>query len=164
MQSQGIIVPSWPDEYKYLNFVKQPITDEEIKKWNDAGFYLDNYTGSTYDNRNPMPDWVESIGRYFPELHDKTYTIYKMDSMEIMPPHVDHFNRYSELFCKDKTKIYRVVLFLEKWQPGHYFELNKKGIVNWLPGQWFMWRHDTEHAASNIGNVPRYTLQITGHV
>jgi len=164
MHDNGTIIPCWTADYKTFNFKKQPVTQEEISVWQSMGYYQANYTGNTYDNRNPMPEWVNTVGNQFPDLKDKTYTLYRMDTLEIMPPHIDHFNRYRELFCKDKTKIRRVVVFLEDWSPGHYFEIDKRGVVNWKAGQWSMWSPETEHAASNIGVEPRYTLQITGHV
>jgi len=164
MYTQGILIPCWSENYKKFEYKKQPVTEEEITKWQEQGYYLDNYTGNAYDNRQPMPEWIDQIGRFFSYLEDKTYTFYRMDSMEIMPPHVDHFNRYSELFCKDKSRIRRVVVFLEDWKPGHYFEINGKALVNWRQGQWVLWEPHVEHAASNIGVDPRYTLQITGHV
>lgn len=163
MYIQGNVNRFWTDEFKEFSYKKQPVTDIEKQKWKAVGYYHDNFTGNMYDNKNPMPEWVDIIGEKF-DLHDKTYTIYRMDTLEIMPTHVDHFNRYSDLFCKDKSKIRRVLVFLEDWKPGHYFEVAGKGVVNWKAGDYCMWEPQVEHAASNIGIEPRYTLQITGHV
>jgi hypothetical protein len=151
------------DDYKKFEFSVQPITKTEINRWRKIGYTHNSYAGMMYDNRNPMPDWVHSIGDHL-GLLDATYTFYRMNTLDIMPPHVDHFNRYRELFCDDLNKIKRAIVFLEDWKPGHYFELNKKAIVNWSSGDYVMWDHNVEHAASNIGVEPRYTLQITGHV
>lgn len=164
MYTQGNIEKYWDDGFKNLKYIKQPVSEEEIKKWNSEGYYHNSFTGSMYDSRNTMPEWVEKIGDFFPELINKTYTIYKMDTLEIMPTHVDHFRRYCELFCNDRSKVRRVLVFLEDWKPGHYFEVAGKGIVNWKAGDYCMWEPDVEHAASNIGIESRYTLQITGHV
>ena len=58
----------------------------------------------------------------------------------------------------------RVLLFLEDWKPGHYFEMNSIGYTDWNAGDYVEWDCTVPHAASNIGIEPRYTLQITGHV
>lgn len=163
MYKLGNIEVCWNKDFKNLNFIKQPVTEHEIKNWKSQGYYHNSFTGSMYDNKNPMPDWVYTVSKNF-NLFNMTFTIYKMITLEIMPAHTDLFTRYSELYCNDKTKIRRVLVFLEDWQPGHYFEVNKTGVVNWKAGDYCMWESTCEHAASNIGIEPRYTLQITGHV
>ena len=159
----GNIKKSWIDDYKSLHFVKQSVTDEEISFWKNQGYYHNEFTGSMYDNKNPMPDWVIHVGSQF-NLKNKTYTIYKMNTLEIMPTHIDHFKRYCEIFNINRKDVRRIVVFLEDWKPGHYFEVEGKGVVNWKAGDYCLWEPDIDHAASNIGIEPRYTLQITGHV
>lgn len=114
-----------------------------------------------YDNRNPMPDWVATMENLL-GMYDQTYTIYRMNTLEIMPVHSDHFNTYCRLNNTTSDKVQRVILMLEDWKPGHYFEMDGIGYVNWKAGDWFKWTGDVPHAASNIGTEPRYTLQITG--
>ena len=56
----------WNDEFKQLIFVKQPVTDEEVKTWQDMGYdHVKSFTGSMYDNSNPMPDWIATLERMF---------------------------------------------------------------------------------------------------
>lgn len=152
----------WNDDYKNLSFVKQPVTDEEIKTWQDMGYdYIKSFTGSMYDSTNPMPDWISTLERMF-GMYNQTYTFYRMETLEIMPVHSDHYRTYSRLNNVSSDKVCRVVMMLEDWKPGHYFELDGIGYVNWKAGDYFMWRGDVAHAASNIGVEPRYTLQVTG--
>jgi hypothetical protein len=164
MYNLGTIPVCWGDDFKNLRFVKQPVTQEEINEWRSKGYYHNNFTGSMYDSRNTMPEWVNVVSERFPSLTDKTYTIYCMNTLEIMTTHVDHFRRYCEIFNIDKSKVRRILIFLEDWKPGHYFEVAGSGIVNWKAGDYCMWEPHVAHAASNIGIEPRYTLQITGHV
>jgi hypothetical protein len=164
MYLSGTVKKNWNDDFKYLIYTKQPVTEEEISCWRNQGYYHDQFTGNMYDNKNTMPDWVTDIGNLFPNLKNKTYTIYKMKTLEIMPTHIDHFKRYSELFAVNNKLIRRIIIFLEDWKPGHYFEIEGKGIVNWKAGDYYLWESNVKHAASNIGIEPRYTLQITGHV
>lgn len=114
-----------------------------------------------YDSRNPMPEWVNSTANLF-GMYEQTYTVYQMNTLEIMPTHRDHFNTYCKLHNTTSNKVQRVIMMLEDWKPGHYFELDGVGYVNWKAGDWFKWTGDVPHAASNIGIEPRYTLQITG--
>ena len=159
----GHISSFWHDEdFKELSFVKQPIMDSEIEEWRSMGYdHVKSFSGSMYDNRNPMPDWVSRLDPLF-GMHNQTYTFYRMDTLEIMPVHSDHYNTYCKINNTTTEQVERAILMLEDWKPGHYFELDGIGYVNWKAGDWFKWRGDVPHAASNIGIEPRYTLQITG--
>lgn len=114
-----------------------------------------------YDNRNPMPEWVKEFDNIF-NLKHMTYNFYKMQQLEIMPEHVDHFQTYMKLFNVEYENTVRILVMLEDWKPGHYLEIDGVGFVNWVAGDYFMWESDVPHAASNIGTEDRYTLQITG--
>lgn len=158
----GHFRPFWNDDFKKFPFVKQPIMDSEIEQWRNMGYdYVKSYSGSMYDNRNPMPDWVKTLEGKM-GMYNQTYTFYRMDTLEIMPVHSDHFNTYCRLNNTTPDQVERAVMMLEDWKPGHYFELDGIGYVNWKAGDWFKWRGDVPHAASNIGVESRYTLQITG--
>ena len=138
------------------------ITDEEVKTWQDMGYdHVKSFTGSMYDNSNPMPDWIATLERMF-GLYNQTYTFYRMTTLEIMPVHTDHYRTYCRINNVSTDKVCRIVMMLEDWKPGHYFELDGIGYTNWKAGDYFMWKGDVPHAASNIGVEPRYTLQITG--
>ena len=158
----GHISKFWNEDFKSLPFVKQPITEEEIINWRSQGYdHVKSFSGSMYDSRNIMPDWILNMDHMF-GMYNQTYTVYCMTTLEIMPSHSDHFNTYCRLHDTTSEKVQRVILMLEDWKPGHYFELDGIGYVNWKAGDWFKWTGDVPHAASNIGTEPRYTLQITG--
>lgn len=160
----GHIGRFWNTDFKNLTYVKQPVTTEEIQDWDQLGYQEQNvksFTGSMYDSRNPLPNWIDTFENIF-GLYKQTYTFYRMDTLEIMPVHRDHFRTYCRLNNCTPEETYRIVLMLEDWKPGHYFELDGIGYTNWKAGDWFKWRGDVPHAAANIGVEPRYTLQITG--
>jgi hypothetical protein len=163
MFSNGSIQNNFLTDFNF-HWVRQPLKDSEIELWDSLGYKVKNYSGMMYDNKNPMPAWVEEIGSNFLDLKNKTYTMYKMETCDIMPTHVDHFETYCKIFKVDRTKVNRVLVFLKDWEPGHYFEISNTGITNWKKGDWYRWSCDESHAAGNIGITPRYTLQITGHV
>jgi hypothetical protein len=163
MFQTGSIKNNWPDDLNF-SWLRQPLKDSEISLWNSQGYSVKNYSGLMYDNKNPMPDWIYDIGNNFTNLKNKTYTIYQMNTCDIMPTHVDHYETYCKIFKVDRSQVLRIIVFLKDWMPGHYFEISRTGIVNWKKGDWVMWDCDEPHAAANIGVEPRYTLQITGHV
>lgn len=159
---KGHISRFWNDDFKNFDFTRQPILDSEIEQWRNMGYdHVKSFSGSMYDNKNPMPEWVSVLDDKL-GMYNQTYTFYRMDTLEIMPVHSDHYNTYCRLNNTTTENVERVILMLEDWKPGHYFELNGIGFVNWKAGDWFKWRGDVPHAASNIGVEPRYTLQITG--
>lgn len=158
---RGHIGRFWDDGYKNLEYTRQSVTYEEIEEWKSKGYdYVKSYTGMMYDNRNPMPEWVEQLKTMFP-YDDMTFTFYKMQTLEIMPEHSDHYRTYTRLHNAEYKNVKRILVMLEDWKPGHYLEVNGVGVVNWIAGDYFMWDSDCPHAASNIGIEDRYTLQIT---
>jgi hypothetical protein len=151
----------WDNGFKDLPYTKQSVTQEEVDDWVSKGYdYVKSYTGSMYDNRNPMPDWVQSLKGLL-DFKNLTFTFYKMDTLEIMPEHVDHFRTYLRLHNAEYKNVVRILVMLEDWKPGHYLEIDGVGIVNWIAGDYFVWDSDVPHAASNVGVDPRYTLQIS---
>lgn len=161
--SRGHVSRFWNlNDVKGFDYVKQPIMDSEVEEWKSKGYdYVKSFSGSMYDNRNPMPDWVKRFDNIF-DLKNMTYNFYKMQQLEIMPVHVDHFQTYMRLFNVEYENAVRILVMLEDWKPGHYLEVDGVGVVNWVAGDYFMWDSDVPHAASNIGVEDRYTLQITG--
>ena len=150
------------DNFYSFNYVKQPVTKkEELTTWRTKGYYHDSFTGSMYGSKNPMPDWVKQVSNHI-GLANCGYTFYRMDTLDIMPEHEDHFETYCKVFKVDRRNVYRAILFLEDWKTGHYFDYNGVGFVNWNKGDYVLYSFDTPHSASNLGTEPRYTLQITG--
>jgi len=150
------------DDFLDFDYKKQPLTNSsELDNWRSQGYTHDSFLGSMYNSTNPMPKWVDQI----PDALGMTkcgFVFYRMDQLDIMPPHVDHFDTYCRVFEVERELVYRAIVFLEDWKPGHYFEYDSRGIVNWKQGDYIIYSTDTPHAASNIGTSPRYTLQVTG--
>jgi hypothetical protein len=153
----------WDTEsFKNFNYVRQPITKEETDAWEAKGYdYVKSFTGMMYDNRNPLPDWVQNFKSLFYTYKNMTFTFYKMSTLEIMPEHSDHYRTYIKLHDSKYENVHRILVMLEDWKPGHYLEIDGVGITNWIAGDYFIWKNDCKHAAANIGIEDRYTLQIT---
>ena len=157
----GNVPVHWGTEYKNYEYVRQPIKQEEIDVWREQGYTHDTFSGVMYGGKNAMPDWVYDVSHQI-GLINPGFVFYKMSCMEVMPPHVDHFDTYCRVFNVDRQNVYRGLVMLEDWKPGHYLEMDRKGYVNWTAGDYYVWSADVEHSASNIGIEPRWTLQITG--
>lgn len=150
------------NDFLDFTYTKQPLTkSEELDTWRGQGYYHKSFLGSMYNSKNPMPDWVNKIPAAI-GLSNCGFVFYRMDQLDIMPPHVDHFETYCKVFNVERNLVYRAIVFLQDWKPGHYFEYDGRGLVNWKQGDYVIYSTDTPHAASNIGIEPRYTLQVTG--
>jgi len=159
--SIGFIDPIWNDNYKNFAYTKQPISQNEIDRWQSEGYTHDSFTGDMYNSKNPMPDWVDIIAEQI-GLEKCGYVFYRMKTNDIMPTHIDHFEKYCEIFEVERKDVVRVAVFLEDWKSGHYFEIGKKAVTNYSAGTYVTWSCDEPHFAANIGVEDRYTLQITG--
>ena len=151
----------WSEEYKHLDFFKQPISQTEIDNWKSQGYLHESFTGTMYDSTNPMPGWTSDIAHQL-GLHHAGFVFYKMITGDIMPVHIDHYNRYCKIFDTDRSQVWRAIVFLEDWKPGHYFEIDGTAIIDYTAGDYVLWSADTPHMAANIGIQDRYTLQVTG--
>jgi len=153
------------DEVKQLVYTKQSITQFEIDQWVSKGYdHVKSFTGEMYDNRNPMPEFIDRFKHIFDNYKNPTFTFYRMRTLDIMPEHSDHYTTYIKLYGAEYKNIRRILIMLEDWKPGHYLEIDGTGIINWIAGDYFIWESDCKHAASNIGVEDRYTLQITAEL
>ena len=95
--------------------------------------------------------------------HNMAWCFYRLGPGSVVPLHADHFINYMKYYqIQDKSKIARMLVFLEDWKPGHYFEADGQSFTQWKSMDYVMWSHDTPHLGGNMGNQTRYTVQITG--
>lgn len=140
--------------------------DATVNHWKDLGHLYVNYTGYLREQYKGLPDWCFNILDVVSEKHNLkngTMCLYYMPPGTIMPEHRDTYKRYKELneLNPSSTNICRLIVFLNDWESGHYFEVADSPAVNWKSGEYIMWDYDTPHIAANIGRTNRYTLQIT---
>lgn len=162
------LYPFWDDEYKKLNYIQEPFNDpENVSLWLGQG-YQPKFAGDMCDMRYPQPAWNQRFIDIFKGQgwKDIGTSYYRMNTGTVLPTHSDLYLKYVSLFDlkgREHT-IRRAIVFLEDWQPGHYFEGTGHPYTNWKAGQVVEWKYDTPHLAANLGLTPRYTLQITGHM
>ena len=163
------IEPFWDDEYKHLKYKKLPFNNQyDVSKWREKGYNQDEqyFTGQMCGHNEVQPSWNDKIVEWVREefeLEDIGCCYYRMVTSEILPTHGDDYKLYREKFDCELDDISRIIVFLEDWKSGHYFEMCGEPKVNWKAGNYIIWKGGVEHMAANIGVDDRYTLQITGH-
>jgi len=158
----------WNDEFIHLDYVNELFNDpESTARWLDLG-YANKFTGDMCDMRSAQPSWNPVIIDIFHQMgwQDIGTSYYRMMPGTILPTHQDLYKKYIDVFGLQGQEhtIRRAVIFLQDWQPGHYFEGLDEPLVKWRAGDVVDWCYDTPHMAANIGSTARYTLQVTGHV
>ena len=157
----------WDDEYKNLDYHKESFNDQKmIDKWRSDGYMndVDYFTGQMCPFSKRQPSWNNSFIQWAEKkgLKDVGCCYYRMETGVILPKHRDTYNVYRKKFGCSLDDVKRIIVFLEDWKSGHYFELDGKPIMNYKAGTYVEWSSDVEHMAANIGVDYRYTLQITG--
>ena len=95
------------------------------------------------------------------EFEKYTTSIIKQEPGMFINLHTDQYWKFKEAHnCSEN--VIRYCVFLQDWQPGHYFELDGEPIVHWKQGDYVVLNENIPHRGSNSGNVPKYTFQITG--
>lgn len=158
----------WDDEFRHLNYIHEPFNNpEDTQRWLAQGF-SNKFVGDLCDMRQPQPSWNQRFVDLYRDRgwQDIGTAYYRMMPGTIQPTHSDLYVRYVRLFGLQgqEHRIRRAIVFLEDWQPGHYGEHLGAPFVSWQAGDVVEWCYDTPHMAANCGSVPRYTLQITGHL
>ena len=157
------IDPWWGDKHRDLAYINEQFNDPiSLAEWHALGYTQTKFTGDMYDMRNSEPDWMSGVRHQFQWQHF-SWSVYRMCPGTVLPEHSDTYDRFRKIYSVDNPeKIYRAIIFLEDWQPGHYFDINGTPITQWCAGDGVWWNWDIKHTAANIGKTNRYTLQITG--
>jgi len=163
LYKQGLVEPFWGLEHRYLNYQREMFNcEEDLIKWRSQGYSQTHFTGSMYDMKNIMPDWCNRFFSIFENSANVGLSFYRMDTCNILPHHHDTYSYYKKLFnIENNLSIWRAIIFLEDWKPGHIFEIEQEPITKWRAGEYVLWQYDSEHMAANLGLEPRYTAQIT---
>jgi hypothetical protein len=165
---RGFVNPFWSKtSYTKLKYNRLPFNNsKDVAKWMLQGYTHSHYTGLLCDMNAEQPVYTKDFISWFAKVFkakDIGISFYQMPTGVILPTHKDTYKKYRSLFkCKLKDCM-RVIVFLDEWHPGHFFEIDGHSITNYKKGDFVFWRGNTPHMASNIGIKTRYTMQITGH-
>jgi len=162
----GYIDPFWDDSHMDLDYQSEPFNNSnDIDTWTAQG-YTPPFVGDLCDMRKPQTNYTDDLVQMLKNIYgleNVGTSYYRMPTGAVLPTHRDTYKKYRQLFDVELNQIQRIIVFLENWKPGHYFEIEGNPIVSWKRGDYIWWRGDVEHMAANIGLKPRYTLQVTGH-
>jgi hypothetical protein len=162
LYKQGLINPFWNLEHRYLNYQRELFNCKaDLIRWRSQGYSQCHFTGAMYDMKNIMPDWCAQFFTIF-KGSNVGLSFYRMDTCNILPTHRDTYSFYKKIFSiQNNDSVWRAIIFLEDWKPGHVFEIENQPITKWQAGEYVLWQYDAEHMAANLGLEPRYTAQIT---
>jgi hypothetical protein len=144
-----------------------------ITKFVDEGYQWVLHECTPYDqiykSHNTLHYQVFDVSiPYVKEFAEKSFTKYVISVIKQMPGMSIPLHKDSYYFFKTKhqleqdEKVLRVNVFLDDWRPGHYFEAEGKPYVNWKRGEYVVLDREVEHRSGNMGDVPKYTAQVTG--
>lgn len=161
--THGHVDPWWGTHHRELEYHYFPYRDTDtIDLWRSQGYNNSNFGGGIYSMSRGLPTWAEKFQSMFEDWMDTGIAIYSMKTGDLLPNHSDHYSNYLRMFNVRAEDVWRAVVFLEDWQSGHYFEIDKKPRMPWRAGDWVCWNNDVPHSAANLGIQTRYTVQITG--
>lgn len=169
----GNITPFWQSELEEIIKLAEP------KTWRTRGQGLDRaaeeYNQEEYDleQHGYGKDFVVSdLTWNVPESFNKIADMFGMDNckmrLHVQRPgqiwnlHIDKLDKWNP---DDPTKVMRIMVALNDWEPGHFFSYGNYVHSMWSAGDvtTFDWRN-LPHSTANAGHGPRVTLQITGVV
>ena len=162
----GNIDPFW------LNEIDNMIKLAKPKTWRTRGQGADR-PAEEYDleQHGYGKDYVVSdLTWEVPEMFNKINTWFGMDNSK-MRLHVQHPGQMWNLHLdklekwnpEDPSKVVRIMIALNDWEPGHFFSYGNYVHTQWRAGDvhTFDWQN-IPHSTANAGHGPRLTLQLTG--
>ena len=167
----GNISPFWPAELAAIVDLAKP------KTWRTRGQGLDR-TNEEYDQEEYDlekfgygKDYVVGdLTWEIPKSFDKIAVWFGMDNCK-MRLHVQqpgqvwnlHLDKLEKWNPEDPTKVMRVMIALNDYEPGHFFSYGNHIHTGWRAGDvtTFDWQN-VPHSTANAGHGPRITLQMTG--
>lgn len=114
------------------------------------------------------PPWVKDTKHLFPWLHYAVVTVNKLMPGRFIAPHQDTLYKLRKKVEQDGLEIEqmepcRVNLFLQDRLMGHYFEMEDTPWIDYVKGDYTVIKRNAIHLVANLGNEPRFTMQITGY-
>ena len=150
-----------PEDYINLDYYDPGTDPKDFPGYNFPAYGKNNMTNEVYHLPAPMPKFVNKVLAMF-DYDIKAPALNLMRPGQVLPFHQDVYTNYCKKYLiNDLNKIDRFIIFLEDAKMGHMFAFEDKVYYKWQAGDVVSWSGQTPHAAYNIGNTNRYTLQIT---
>jgi len=162
----GSIKKFWNiEKIKELPFKKEPVPN--FDSWKEAKFYpAEMVTDSQCSDKTAeelMLDWEWTKQFHISEWEMTAVCVYKLSQGKVTPWHTDHFINFRNFYkIPNDRLILRRMIFLEDWQPGQLFAIDRITHTDWSAGDWIEWTQEHYHMGANLSNEIRYTVQLTG--
>tara|TARA_R110001592_G_scaffold139907_2_gene360397 strand:+ start:777 stop:1295 length:519 start_codon:yes stop_codon:yes gene_type:complete len=121
---------------------------------------ITQYFESQPESWEPYPGFQEIMDSLFHPYVDSF--INRQEPGQYYAPHTDRFERMRKRFGVQVKDCLRIMIFLEDWQMGHYFEIGKKPFTDWKAGDVMAIPPNVVHLSMNGGWTQKYTWQIQG--
>lgn len=113
------------------------------------------------------PEWAHKIAGMFDWIDHKQVTINKIMPGRFIPPHKDKMYKMRDYLNDanvDTTnkELTRVTIFLQDHKLGHWLNIDGQSYDKYNKGDYAFIFPEQVHVVGNLGNEPRYTMQITG--
>lgn len=169
----GNILPFWQTELDKVLELAQPQTWRTRGKGNDRP--ATEYDQEDYDLEQfgYGKDYVVSdLTWKVPETFNQLLAWFGMDNakmrLHVQRPgqmwnlHLDKLEKWNPV---DPSRVMRVMIALNDYEPGHFFSYGNYIHTGWRAGDvhTFDWQN-IPHSTANAGHRPRITLQMTGIV
>jgi hypothetical protein len=97
-------------------------------------------------------------------LKNAICSLHRQDPGQILPWHSDSYSRFIKDVNCPPQQVSRILVFLETWKTGHFFQVGDAVVHHWQPGDIFWWPPGRNHLSCNAGLEKKLTLSITGIV
>jgi hypothetical protein len=169
----GNIDPFWKEQLATIAELAQPKTwrtrgkgaDRPKEEYDQEDYDLEQFG---YGRDHIVGDLTWDI----PETFNRFLVWFGMDNAK-MRLHVQHPGQVWNLHLdklekwnpEDPSKVMRVMIALNDYEPGHFFSYGNHIHTGWRAGDvhTFDWQN-IPHSTANAGHGPRITLQMTGVV
>jgi hypothetical protein len=167
----GNINPFWLQELETIKELAKP------KTWRTRGKGLDRPANEYNEEEYDLEQFgygkdfvIGNLTWEVPEIFNKILDGLGMDNSK-MRLHVQnpgqvwnlHLDKLEKWNPEDPSKVIRIMIALNDWEPGHFFSYGNYIYSGWRAGDvtTFDWQN-IPHSTANAGHNPRITLQITG--
>ena len=169
----GNISPFWKDDLAAVIELAKPRTwrtrgqgkdrpaeeyDQEDYDLEQFGYGKDHVVG---DLTWEIPESLERIGLWF-AMENSKMRLHVQRPGQVWNLHLDKLEKWNR---EDPSKVMRVMIALNDWEPGHFFSYGNYIHTGYRAGDvhTFDWQN-LPHSTANAGHSPRIKLQLTGVV
>jgi hypothetical protein len=108
---------------------------------------------------------VQKMIDCFAFANPQWHTVHVQRTGQVFPYHIDVFHRRNTIADLDPSKVLRVMVMLNDWQPGMWFGYGNYTYTHWKAGDFHTFSHkDTPHYTANASFTPRVSALLTGVV